>query len=98
MVKAEILEQIIFPAIDEFMVGGKTFARAPEAVIFGSGGALESITFVSFIISVETIVAEKTGKSIRLVDEKALSRRSSPFKTADSLAEYVEALLGEARG
>jgi acyl carrier protein len=61
--------------------------------LFGMGGLLDSLGLVSLIVAVEQTIQEQLGAGISLADEKAMSQRSSPFKTIGSLARYAESLL-----
>jgi hypothetical protein len=42
-------------------------------------------------------VAEETGQSVSLMDDRAMSQTRSPFRTVGSLAEYVTELTRESR-
>lgn len=94
----EILEKMIYPVVDEIALNlpdPAALRKVPEMPLFGTGAALDSLGLVSLIIAVEQKVEEETGKQLRLVNEKAMSRKNSPFRTLASLAEYVNELLKE---
>jgi acyl carrier protein len=57
--------------------------------LFGEGGLLDSIALVSLVVVVEQAIEEKFGKAVSLADEKALSQRSSPYRTIGTLATYA---------
>lgn len=57
--------------------------------LFGEGGLLDSMALVSLVIAVEQAVEEKYDVSVALADEKALSQRSSPYRTVGTLAAYA---------
>ena len=61
--------------------------------LFGGDGALDSLALVSFIADIEESVADRFGKNIVLADEKAMSQKVSPFRTVESLANYIQKLL-----
>jgi acyl carrier protein len=91
-----IAEQYIYPAIDEIAAGldpGHSLHKSPETNLFGAGAALDSLGLVNLIVAVEERIETGTGKGIRLVSEKAMSRRQSPFRTVSTLAEYIDELL-----
>jgi D-alanine--poly(phosphoribitol) ligase subunit 2 len=73
-------------------------AAAPETPLIGAGSALDSLTFVTLVLEIEDRVRERTGISIELVNDRAMSSSRSPFRTVGSLAEYVAALVTEASG
>ncbi len=66
-----------------------------EAPLFGSGGALDSMALVQFIVEVEAAVEDHFGHNIVLANERAMSQRRSPFLTIQSLANYIDELLTE---
>jgi hypothetical protein len=53
---------------------------------------------VSLIVAIEQAVEDELAVSVVLADEKAMSQRSSPFRTVGSLAAYVRARLEERTG
>jgi len=69
----------------------------PETQLFGDGGVLDSMALVSLVIAVEQAIEEKYGVGVALADEKALSQRSSPYRTIASLAAYAAGELGARR-
>lgn len=62
--------------------------------LVGGSAVLSSLALVSYILDVETMVDEEHGLEITLVNEQALSRRNSPFRTVETLADYVLELAG----
>jgi acyl carrier protein len=98
MKQAEILEKYIYPVVDEMKsvaIFPERFNLTPEVVLFGQDGNLDSLNLVSFLVAVEGRIEDRTGRTIRLVSERAMSQKHSPFRTLKSLAEYVEELLCE---
>jgi acyl carrier protein len=65
--------------------------------LFGEGGLLDSMALVSLVIAVEQAVEEKYGTPVALADEKALSQRSSPYRTIGTLAAYAAQELAARR-
>ena len=83
--------------INAHLPTGQHIQRSIEANLFGKDAPLDSLGLVSFIVAVEARVAEAHGVAITLADEKALSRRNSPFQSVRSLIEYIEEVLQEER-
>ncbi len=72
---------------------------ADETPLVGGGAVLSSVGLVSYVLDVETAVAESFDEHVTLVNEQALSRRHSPFRTVSTLADYVvELVTGEVVG
>lgn len=87
---------IIFEAIDEVNEAlDIPVEKSEKTVLFGSDSSLDSMGLVSLIVTVERLVDEKFSKTITLASEKAFSRSSSPFRTVETLSEYVDELLSE---
>lgn len=68
-----------------------------ETRLFGEGGLLDSMALVSLVIAVEQALEEKYQTSVGLADEKALSQRSSPYRTIGTLAAYAAQELAARR-
>lgn len=64
-----------------------------DSVLFGEGGVLASVDFVTLVLDIEEAVENATGKSITLADERAMSQKHSPFRTVGTLADYIAGLL-----
>ena len=89
----------------EFMVGllvealeqegrgssGKADSRSP---LLGANAVISSIGLVSLITDIESVLEEDHGIEVTLVSEDAFSRRQSPFRTIETLAEYILELSG----
>ena len=67
--------------------------QGEELKLFGGDSLLDSLGLVSFIVSVEEVIEEKFNKSIILADEKAMSRRTSPFSRVSYLVDYIFELI-----
>lgn len=63
-------------------------------VIFGAGGALDSLGLVNFLADLEYRIAEDYGRELVLASERAMSRSRSPFRDVDTLTAYILELLG----
>jgi D-alanine--poly(phosphoribitol) ligase subunit 2 len=97
MKKKEIIDLILNAITDlnqQFPQQQPIEAKA-DAILFGRGSKLDSLGLVNLIFLVEEKVLEKYDKAITLADERAMSLKSSPFHTVDTLAEYILTLLKE---
>ncbi len=68
---------------------------SPETQLFGRGSKLDSLGLVNLIVLVEEKTADAFGKTVTIADEKAMSQKNSPFRTVQTLAEYLFSLLKE---
>ena len=64
-------------------------------VLFGDGSPLSSIDFVTLILDLENALEEKFARPMTLADERAISQKNSPFRTVDTLADYILKLMEE---
>jgi len=71
--------------------------KAPETRLLGSESALDSMHLVYLIITVEQEVENRFGVTVTLADERALSMKASPFRSIQSLADYIGTLITDAR-
>lgn len=92
----EVYEKIIIPAIDELNASlneNQRTGSAKETRLIGEGASLDSLQLVSLIVLIEEHAYSQTGKQVTIASEKAVARASSPFKTVNSLTDYVHELL-----
>jgi len=61
---------------------------APDDPLFGPNGLLDSMDLVNFVADVEEEVNDRWESDIVVADTKALSRKNSPFRSLNALAEY----------
>jgi len=98
MLTANDIIVLIFEAIDEFNAEqdeSKRLKKSPATAIFGRGTVLDSLDVVNLIVTIEGKLADGHEIFLTLANEKAMSRKVSPFRTVESLAAYIEELLQE---
>ena len=66
-----------------------------ETKLYGGSGALDSLALVSLITDLEERISDEFEKDIILADEKAMSQRTSPFRSVETLTNYIQKLLEE---
>lgn len=92
--------KIIFDAIDEIneqLSDEQKLAKSNDMILFGESGKLDSLGLVNLIVATEQKLEEQYDVSITLADEKAMSQKNSPFRTVNTLAEYITKLIDEAK-
>jgi hypothetical protein len=65
--------------------------------LIGRGAVLDSLGLVTLLVDLEQRLDEEYGLSFALADDRAMSQKSSPFRTTRSLADYICLLIDEAR-
>lgn len=71
---------------DEIGVAGEL---SENSILFGKGGALDSMGLVTLIVAVEQAIEDRFDATAALADEKAMSQARSPYRSVASLAEYA---------
>jgi acyl carrier protein len=71
--------------------------KAPETRLLGPQSVLDSMHLVSLIVTIERELEETFGVALTLADERALSMKESPFRSIQSLADYIGVLITGAR-
>jgi acyl carrier protein len=70
--------------------------KVPETRLLGSQSVLDSMQLVSLIVTIER-EKDTFGLALTLADERALSMKDSPFRSIQSLADYIGILIIDAR-
>lgn len=96
MIDKNVIVEIIFQCIEDINnENGIDIAKDLNTKLFGSDSELDSILLVNLIVAVEENIEEISGKYIPIADERAFSLEDSPFKSIDTLADYIKILLNE---
>ena len=93
--KKEIIE-LIYNAIDD--INGsldEKLLKSPETSLYGKNSKLDSLGLVNLIVSIEENIEDELGIPIVLADERAMSQKHSPFRTVESLTDFIEILIKE---
>lgn len=61
-----------------------------DSKLFGGDGPLDSMGLVNLIVDLEELFEEEYGVTVNLAEEKAMSRRTSPFSRVSSLISYLQ--------
>ena len=97
MSRDEIL-RAVFTAVERANALRPADSQIPQredATLFGQGGLLDSLGLVSFVLDVEDLVNEATGRAVVLSDDRAMSQSRSPFRSVGAFVDYVAQRLTE---
>ena len=72
-------------------------SKGSQTELFSGNGVLDSLGLVNLILSIEDKLSEEFDISISLASEKAMSQKISPFKSIESLHNYIQELLAETK-
>lgn len=93
MTKNEITE-IIYNCIDEINeINELNISKSTDTRLFGRESELDSLGFVNLLVSVEERINIVCDAPIVIADEKAMSQKNSPFRTIETLADYLFELI-----
>jgi acyl carrier protein len=87
---------LIWDAIDEvneLLPEDARVAKEPDAVLLGESGSLDSVGLVNLVVALEQRIEDEFGMALVLADEKAMSYSRSPFRTVQTLHDYIRDLL-----
>ena len=88
----------IYVAIDEVneqLLEDQNLEKSLETVLLGSSGKLESVNLVNLLVAIEENIEETFGIPISITDERAVSEKNSPFRTVETLCNFMLNLLDE---
>ena len=88
----------IYRAIDwinEELPADRKVIKSPETLLLGPSSVLDSMQFVTLVVTTEREIQETFGVALTLADERALSMKASPFRSVQSLADYIAGLITE---
>ena len=96
IINRSAISKLVFDCINEFqeeLENKIDLSEGEQTRLFGGNAPLDSISLVSLIVSVEEAIENELGVSLILADEKAMSRRTSPFSRIVNLVDYIEELI-----
>ncbi len=92
----EKINKIILDSLQEFneeVDEDKQLEVSENTILLDKKGKLDSLDFVTLVIIIESNIFNQLDKSITIVNEKAFSKKYSPFKDVESLIEFIVELL-----
>jgi len=69
-----------------------------DTPIYGGDDGIDSLSLVTLVVNLEEQSERAFGRRLSLADQKAMSMRNSPYRSAGSLADFIVARLGAADG
>ncbi|MFT6910220.1 MAG: acyl carrier protein [Oleiphilaceae bacterium] len=93
---SKILELVLetVKEVGEDQENQKLIDVTEETLLFSDN--LDSLGIVFLITDLEAKITEELNIDIILADERAMSRRTSPFRSVKTLTEYAQKLIDEA--
>ncbi|MDL1914215.1 MAG: hypothetical protein FDW93_06815 [Bergeyella sp.] len=92
MITKEKIQGIVVATLKDFLdINGIEFEGdiTPQTRLIGSGGVFDSMELVNFVVDLEEILEEEFDQEFSLQDERAMSRRRSPFMNVEELTSFI---------
>ncbi|PJE53319.1 hypothetical protein [Marinomonas sp. BSi20584] len=92
------LLKIVIEAVKEIgedQENATLIAATEDTLLFGEN--LDSMGIVFLVTDLESKIAEELDLDITLADERAMSQRTSPFRSVKTLTNYTQTLIDEAK-
>jgi acyl carrier protein len=96
--KIDNIKTIVFRTIDDLnqnLIKEDQLDKSLETKLIGGNNKLDSLGLINLIVALEQNIEDEFDISLTLADERAMSKKHSPFRTIGSLADYIEILLKE---
>jgi acyl carrier protein len=98
----EAIRDLVFTSFTDALNGRSEevpadFEVAESTPLIGHESLLDSLGLVQLIVDLEQRVEEASGVIITIADDRAMSQRNSPFRTAGTLTDYIYLLTEEQR-
>lgn len=97
----DVMHEIIYLAVDDInatLPPERRIIKSPDTRLLGKGVLLDSIQLVSFVMSIEEVILDFTGKDLTLLTEEAMAREPSPLTSLNHLTDYVIERLAQNQG
>ena len=91
----EELVSLIIGLVEDYLMDKAPEGLGSETVLFGPGDLLDSLGLVSVLMDIEGEVNDQLNLEITIADDRAMSQKSSPFRTIGRLADYIHMLVQE---
>ena len=88
----EIVTRNIKTLVDTLPQNQK-FEVSESTVLFGENSKIDSLSLVSVIVDLESSFSMEYGYDISLTDDRAMTRKISPFASVRSMVDYLDELI-----
>ncbi|MCG6349096.1 hypothetical protein [Vibrio fluvialis] len=97
MIKTEKIESVVLSILKELAEEQSIeMLKMPTSDTRLFGKTLDSMGVVLLVTELENVIYDEFEKTISLADERAMSQRTSPFRSVQTLVDYVTMLINEA--
>ena len=95
--KAKVLNLVVesINELNEMREDDEQIEASATASLYGEGSSLDSLALVNLIVIAEEKIEDTFEVSLTLADEKAMSLRISPFRSVETLSDYIAERIAE---
>jgi acyl carrier protein len=97
--RTQVAEMVI-SSVQEVLIMGN--GNSPDAAVIGENtrlvgreAVLDSMGLVTLIVEIEQRLEEEYDVAVVLADDRAMSMKRSPFRSVQSLTDYIVQLVEE---
>lgn len=90
----EIVISTVSSLVETFPVD-QQYTVDQNTILFGNGSKMDSLSLVSIIVDLESTFSLDYNIDISLTDDRAMTRKNSPFDSIKVLVDYIDELLHE---
>lgn len=98
MASKEQIVQSIYAVIEDINLEipeNMKLKKSLNTILFGEGSSLDSLGLVNLVVASEQKILEDFDAPISISDERAISQKNSPFRTVETLVDYIGLLIEE---
>ncbi len=98
--RAQITEIVVDSLRELLLLGGNGNSAqsgdiTEETRLIGRDSVLDSMGLVNLIVEIEQRLEDEFDISLVLADDRAMSQKNSPFRSVQSLSDYIYQLIAE---
>lgn len=93
--KVEDLILDILCSLNDGVPSDMQMSISTDSVLFGENPQIDSLSLVSLVVDLETTLNTDFNLDISLTDDRAMTRKISPFLTVKTLRDYIVELIDE---
>lgn len=88
---AELLDLVFAAAaqVNEVLPPTQRLALAPDTVLMGRGAKLDSLHLINLLVSLSSLIEDKTGTRLSLLEDERLFDEHGPLGSMQAMAEYL---------
>lgn len=88
---AELLDLVYAAAsqVNEVLPASQRLALVPETVLMGKGSKLDSLHLINLLVSLSSLVEDRTGLRLSLLEDERLFDEHGPLSSIQAMAEYL---------